>query len=161
MRLSSSSPRFVVAFTLVVAFALGLGGCGKGETRYPVSGRVILGNGPLTAGQVTFVPDEGKGNKLKAAPSGMIGSDGSYSLSTDGKTGAPAGWYKVVIATSIPGMGAPAPSASSDRSKPAPLNPVAGGVQIDPKYTDAMKTDLTKEVVASPSAGAYDITIPK
>jgi len=160
MRVSSLSARFVLAFTCVGAVALGGASCGKEGARYPVSGKVTLGNAPLTVGQVTFVPDEGKGNKSKLSPSGKIGSDGSYSLSTDGKSGAPAGWYKVIIATATPGMGgATAPGEANPSALPG--GAPAGGVQIDSKYGDASKTDVTKEVVASPAAGAYDITIPK
>jgi len=131
-------------------------GCSKGETLYPVSGKVTLKNAPLTAGQVTFVPDESKGNKSKVSPTGKIGSDGNYTVTSDNRAGAPLGWYKVTVATETPGMGG---TMTVDPSgKPAPLG--GQGPKIDPRYKDSSKTPLSVEVVASPAAGAYDLKIP-
>jgi hypothetical protein len=123
-----------------------------------VSGKVTLKNAPLTGGNVTFVPDESKGNKSKFSPGGQIGSDGTFTLTTEGKSGAPLGWYKVTVFASTPGMGGPA-TVDPTPGKVAPLNP-AGAVHVDPKYQDAAKTPVSLEVVASPGAGAYDVKIP-
>jgi len=62
-----------------------------------VTGKVTADGQALTAGTVTFRPDETKGNKNKAIPTGMIDSSGNYKLFTDGKEGAPLGWYKVGV----------------------------------------------------------------
>lgn len=61
-------------------------------TVYPVTGKVRLGDGkPLTTGRVEFIPIKGG-----MPATGVIGSDGSFSLKTgDGQEGAPAGEYKV------------------------------------------------------------------
>jgi len=133
-------------------------GCGKSEPLFPVSGKVMLKDAPLTAGIVTFVPDDSKGNKSKSSPTGTIGSDGSYTLKTDGRAGAPAGHYKVIVNTETPGMGGP---MQVDPNKPALVNPQGGGgVKLDPKYKDSTKTPLAKEVVTSgAAAGHYDLTV--
>jgi len=134
-------------------------GCGSSEKLYPVSGKVYLKNDLLKGGSVSFVPDDAKGNKVKSQPTGMIGPDGSYTLSYEGKPGAPAGWYKVTVSTETPGMGGMGPPpVHTDPSKPAPLAG-SGGVKTDPKYRDPSKTDLKVEVVPSPSAGAYDLKL--
>ena len=85
---------------LVVAVSAGLAGCGKTDSLpvvqvYDVQGKVLLADGkPLSGGQIYFVP---KGD-LPVTPSGVIGSDGAFSLVTGGSgEGAPPGDYKVRI----------------------------------------------------------------
>jgi len=147
-------PALAVAFVGALLF---IGGCGKSEPLYTVSGKVMHGKTPLTGGQITYIPDESKGNKTKHSPSGKIGSDGSYTLTTDGKTGAPAGWYKVIVTTQTPGMGGAV--TPGEPGKVAPLNP-SSGPKIDPKYMDMTQTPVKKEVVASGAASdAYDVTV--
>src|SRR4051794_8076203 len=83
-------------------------GCGDGVgTRYPVEGQVLVDGAPLAgmSGQVTFEPDQTKGNKTPVSPSGEIDKDGRYKLSSKGKPGAPAGWYKVAVSPVPPGTG--------------------------------------------------------
>ena len=85
---------------LVVAAALALAGCGQlGLAASPTR---LRGQGQGPAGRrqaarrrlVSFVP---KGD-LPVTPSGVIGSDGTFSLVTGGSgEGAPAGEYKVRI----------------------------------------------------------------
>jgi len=148
-----------LALTAVLVGSLPvIGGCGggKSETLYPVSGKVMHGKTALTGGQITFFPDTAKGNNSKHSPTGKIGSDGSYTLTTDGKSGAPAGWYKITVSTQTPGMGASTPG---EPGKVAPLNPTQGP-KIDPKYMNEMQTPLTKEVVVSgATADHYDVTV--
>src|SRR5687767_13348261 len=86
---------------LVRAAALALGlflvaGCDGGGLP-PVKGKVTVDGAALTSGSVRFVPDTTKGNKATTEPAGEIGSDGTYTLHTNGKPGAPAGWYKVTV----------------------------------------------------------------
>ena len=85
---------------LIVAVAMGLVGCRQSETLpvlpvYEVKGKVLLADGkPLGGGWITFVP---KGD-LPLTPSGAIGPDGTFSLSTGGSgVGAPPGEYKVRV----------------------------------------------------------------
>jgi hypothetical protein len=146
---------------LFFGFLLAGLGCGKQqETLYPVKGKVSLNNAPLKGGTITFVPDDAKGNKSKSSPTGMISQDGTYSLTTDGRSGAPAGWYKVTVSTDSPGMGMGGGATTPDPNKPQVAALGGGGPRVDPKYKDPARTTITKEVVAS-GAGAdqYDVTV--
>jgi len=62
---------------------------------YEVKGKVLLADGkPLSSGFVFFVP---KGD-LPVTPSGVIASDGTFSLVTGGSgQGAPVGDYKIRV----------------------------------------------------------------
>jgi len=157
--LSLSPTRWLPA-ALVFCGALTLSGCAS-EKLSAVSGKVTLKGSPLTAGQVTFVPDTAKGNKATVSPAGPIGSDGSYHLVTNGKQGAPLGWYKVTISTDTPGMGMGMGGTQVDPNSktPAPLQQ-GSSVKIDPKYKDAASTPVSIEVTATPSPNQYDIKIP-
>src|SRR6516164_7128366 len=84
----------------IVGLAAGCGDhSGVGKT-YPVTGKVLFNNQPLVADNavVLFKPDPGKGNTSPFEPSGTVDDDGNYSLLTNGKEGAPAGWYKIIVA---------------------------------------------------------------
>ena len=122
---------------------LTLAGCG-GLKLVPVSGKVTQAGKPLTGGAVSFVPDASRGNKARLSCMGRIGPDGRYELTTSGVTrsetgkGAPLGWYKVTLLTTLPG---------------------APDITVDPRYTDPARTPLTIEVVAKPSPGAYDLKL--
>jgi hypothetical protein len=76
-----------------------LAGCGLDEnpsigTLYPVKGKVLLHDGkPLTSGEIEFSAIKGS----VAIATGKLGPDGSFSLSTRGKEGAPADDYQVRI----------------------------------------------------------------
>jgi hypothetical protein len=122
-----------------------LTGCG-GLNLVPVSGKVMLGNKPLTGGAVSFNPDPAKGNNARVMCIGRINAQGRYELTTSGVNGsdtgkgAPLGWYKVTLITTLPG------------EQPIPVHS---------KYTDPERTPLSIEVVAEPSQGAYDLTVTK
>ncbi len=84
----------------VVALLAGLGGCHNSDSLpslhvYEVKGKVLLADGkPLSEGWIYFVP---KGD-LPLTPSGVISSDGTFSLVTGGSgDGAPAGDYKLRV----------------------------------------------------------------
>jgi len=104
----------------------------------PVSGKVTTKEGqPLTAGHVTFWPTAGKEAKAENS-TGEIQSNGTYTLTTGGREGAPDGKYKVTISPSMTTSSATAP----------PFNN---------KYTRQDTSDLTKDV---PSA-SYDFVLDK
>jgi hypothetical protein len=124
---------------------LALPGCGGGLGKlYPVSGTVKYGTDVLNSGMVTFHPDESKGNKSKLNPSGPIKEGGKYSVQTNGKDGAPPGWYKVTVSTMTPPTGA------------VKMGEAPPPVKINPKYLDPKTTDLSVEV---PGTGAFDLTV--
>jgi hypothetical protein len=124
---------------------LTLTGCG-GFTLIPVSGKVTLGGKPLKGGGVSFVPDASRENNARVSCVGRIDSQGRYTLSTtgvkgsDSGKGAPLGWYKVILLTTLPG--------SPEISVPA-------------KYLDPKDTPLKVKVVADPEPGAYDLELKK
>ena len=130
------------SLTVLCAVVLGaLPGCNKAVKRVPVTGSVTLDGKPLTAGVVSFAPDNEKGNIHRVACIGRANS-GRYDLSTaamqnfDNGPGAPLGWYKVYLDTSVPG---------------------AEDLKINPRFKDLNKTPISIEVVESPAPGAYDI----
>jgi hypothetical protein len=120
-------------------------GCG-GLKLVPVSGKVTRDGQSLSGAAVSFVPDASKGNNVRVSCMGRIGADGRYELTSNGITrsetgkGAPPGWYKVTLVTTLPG---------------------APEITVNPKYLDADKTPLSIEVVENPEPGRYDIKLEK
>jgi hypothetical protein len=121
-------------------------GCG-GLKLVPVAGTVTAADGkPLQGGAVCFSPDASKGNQARVSCRGRIDSHGHYALSTsavqgaDSGKGAPLGWYKVTLITTLPG---------------------APEIKVDSQYLDPEKTPLSIEVVADPAPNAYDIKLTK
>jgi hypothetical protein len=135
-----------------VVLACVLTGCHpSGPPLLPVSGKVMKGGQPLSGGAVSFVPDASKGNSYHEAPVGMIQSDGTYQLTTNGKPGAPPGWYKVTISTMTP----PGPGDT------APMQMSGNAPRLNTKYSSPTLTDLTAEVTDNPGRGAYDFNLAK
>jgi hypothetical protein len=120
-------------------------GCGPSVKLVPVSGKVSVDGQPLTAGQVSLVPQtESKDQKTAGLSAGTIDSSGNYKIMTNGKDGAPLGKYKVVVAPSM-------------------MPSEAGKIRMDfnSRYSDPKNTDLQYEVVANPSATQYDLSLKK
>jgi hypothetical protein len=130
----------VAAFALAVA----VGGCGG---RHPVTGRVLLDGKPLEGkeGAVVLRPDAGKGNDSRVSPTGVLQRDGTFSVQTGGRPGAPRGWYKVVVTATDP------TSNPNDDVRPA----------VPARYRTAAQTPLSLEVVADPAPGSYDLQLSR
>jgi len=111
----------------------------------PVEGKATVGGQPLTVGDVTFFPAEAGGVPLNIV--GKIGADGTYKMTTNGKTGAPKGKYKVTVYTMIASSSPVAPDIS--KAPPPPKR------KVNAKYESPDATDLTIEV---PSA-SYDLNL--
>lgn len=133
--------RLSAACLAVVGCLVFVSGCGGGDNLLPVSGKVVCDGTPLTEGSVRFVPDGTKGNTSKLEPAGTIGGGGSYSLLTDGKSGAPAGWYKVSVASGV----------IPDSSKPN-----VSGAKFAAKYSNPETSGLSVEVKPG---GSYDLKV--
>ncbi len=104
----------------------------------------MVGDSPVTAGQVSLVPVTVDKGKPIPPSSGTIDASGNYEIFTGGKAGAPLGKYKVAVTPSmVPVEGAKAPPK-------APFNP---------KYQIADKSKLEIQVVDSPAPGAYDLKL--
>lgn len=124
--------------------ALGCSGGAKKAPYGPVSGTVTVGGQPVTAGQVTFIPinpEKGAGGLSGAT----IGSDGKYTIYTEGKAGAPLGKYKVTVSPSMVPTG---------DGKP-PTTP------FSTKYTRVDTTPLERDVTDNAPAGTYDLKLEK
>jgi hypothetical protein len=134
----------------LLLLVLGIG-CGDGAIRYPVTGKITFNNEPFTAEttRVLFKPDKAKGNDSVLEPVGKIDETGSYVLTTNGKAGAPAGWYRVVVS---------AHDDTVDPGRPPTRLPVPKSV-LPARYGLASSTDLVIEVVANPEPGHYDLKL--
>ena len=121
-------------------------------TLYPVHGAVVMDNEPIriSTGYVILMPDTKKGNNTEFKPSGTIGADGNYVVYTMTRSGAPPGWYKVIVTGSGPSV-----RPTSGESKTRPVS-----TQIVPEqFGQETTTSLSIEVVARPNAHAYDLNV--
>lgn len=138
--------------------AIAVSGCGDssgvGRT-FPVSGKATFENAPLTNKTtiVVFRPDGSRGNTSPFEPTGTVDENGNYALTTKGKSGAPPGWYKVVVT-------AREEAAPVHPQAPKQHRPVAKSL-LPAKYGQAETSGLSIEVVEKPSAGAYDLKLGK
>lgn len=83
----------VSALIAVCVTAIGCGGGSDLPPTYSVKGKVTLSGSPLSDYIVSFVSAKGD-----SGASAVLGSDGSYSLSTDdGRPGCTVGKYKIVL----------------------------------------------------------------
>jgi hypothetical protein len=124
-----------------------LAGCSSGPEVAPVSGKVTVGGNPLTKGKVTFKPNGARGNKSTSEPIASIDERGGYTLSTNGKPGAPLGWYKVIVPAGVP---------SNPKDPYSPQRWL-----VNRRYLSAQTTPLEVEVVADPPPGQYDLTLQR
>lgn len=122
-----------------------LAGCGKKDTRpalgklVPVQGKITMPDGkPLSHGLVSFMPVDRQPGVPTPTPEGKIEEDGSYTLSTYDKPGAPLGKYRVVL---HPG---------SDRQL---------RFAIPQQYFSERQSPLEVEVVEDKPAGGYDFKL--
>jgi hypothetical protein len=129
---------------LSIGLSFGLAGCGGPPAGTPVEGKATADGKPLSRGSVAFHPDEKKGNTSKQVAAGEITEGGAYKLFTDGKPGAPPGWYKVtVVSTSEP-----------DSAKPEAIKSF-----VAPKFNDPDMTPLRVEVKAGAGPADYDLKV--
>jgi hypothetical protein len=134
---------------VAVLLALGAAGCGDDVgPRHPVEGQVLLNGKPAKGltGSVLFVPDLARGNLSPIRAGGQIDAVGRYRLSTKGRSGAPAGWYKVVVNA--------VPAGTGDRE-------VVKRPVINLRYMAEKATPLSIEVVANPAPGSYDLKVTR
>jgi hypothetical protein len=101
----------------------------------PVQGKVLVDGTPLSEGEVRFEPLE-KGGDFAAK--GTIQEDGTYTLTTAGKPGVPAGKYRAIIT----------PGYSTPRAK----------LLVLPMY-QGPRSPLEVEVAENKAAGDYDLNL--
>ena len=143
---SQSSPGSCILLVVVLGGLLGLGGCGGGPPLTEVKGHVKLTGQTMTSGVVNFHPDKNQGNTYGGECVGDINAQGEYTLhTTDGKQGAPPGWYKVTVSQDAPVT----PDNTHPNTKPS----------INTTYSNVGTTPLKKQVVDKAPPGAYDLEV--
>jgi hypothetical protein len=156
------SSRWLLLFLpllLGLAAVTGCGGIGS-EKLVTVTGKVTLDGGvPMTAGTITFQPDDSKGNKSRVSPEGFVDGSGNYKLMTGQREGAPLGWYKVGVSP-IGGNTPPPPLETGKNADPNKNLSPSGGA-VPKKYQIPATSGLSVEVVEKPNAGAYDLKVTK
>lgn len=88
----------VRAFRLIAVLPLAVmaASCGSGPKLYPVKGKVLYQDQPAEGATVVFHPKNRPADAPK--PSGTVGADGSFTLSTyPHGEGAPPGEYLVLV----------------------------------------------------------------
>jgi hypothetical protein len=111
---------------------------------FPVQGKVTLTDGtPVAYGHVILHPDKGKGNTSQEVCQGTI-QNGSYTISTGARAGAPPGAYTVSIEA----------AKEVDAN-----NPYFTEWLADEKYIDPTRSNLSLEVVQKPEPAKYDFKL--
>lgn len=146
-----SRPLLFAVTALLAVVLIGCGNNGVG-TLHPVSGRLLRNNEPIkvNSGYITLIPDTEKGNSTEFEPSGTIDADGSFVVFTKEYSGAPPGWYKVVLSAS---GNPPKPAAEQSTTRPVAKSLVPS------KYRQEATTPLSIEVVENPPKSAYDLNV--
>ena len=152
----SESVRPVLLSACPLLCALLVAGCGdsRGVGRlYPVTGKIAHNGGPLTVPttMVLFKPDASRGNASQFEPAGTVDEEGNYTVLTEGKEGAPLGWYKIIVTATSTEL--EMLHGKRDHPRPKSLLPA--------KYGQAKTTDLAVEVVANPTPGVYDLKLTR
>ncbi len=119
----------------------------SGSELTPVEGHVTVPGKPsslahLKYSRVWLYPDSARGNLYPRVSIGKIREDGKFKVFTDGKEGAPPGWYRVAVLAVEQG-------AAREQIK-----------VLDPKYADAATSGLSFHVTANAAPGEYDLVLP-
>jgi hypothetical protein len=122
-----------------------------GHDLYPVEGTVVVARSPnaltrCTHGRVWLHPDGSRGNQCSLTPMADLRNDGTYRVYTDGRPGAPPGWYRVTVLAV--GLG---DKTSKRNAKQMILIPA--------KYTELESSDLVFEVTPDVQPGRYDLVL--
>jgi hypothetical protein len=124
----------VLRVALAAAVLVPLASCGSSVKLYPVRGKVFYDGQPAEGATVVFHRKGGPADSPK--PSGTVGADGSFALSTHPHgDGAPAGDYEVIITWYPP----------NSRGAENPKN------KLPARYTDPAQSGLKATVRDGPT----------
>jgi hypothetical protein len=129
---------------LCLGFITILIGCSKpkGPALYPVTGKVLINGALATGGTVSFRHEDGLHQ-----PAGIIKEDGSYSLKSGHREGAPVGQYRVVVFVTEP------PNKAEGGHAGLPGN------IANKKFLNSSTTPLKAEVKAESSPQQFDFEV--
>ena len=138
--------------SLSVTLAIGSAGCGSLDRfslppSYPVKGKVLLPDGkPLTSGRIMFVSTE-----RALTFGGTIGPDGTFTVKSGTREGAPQGNYKVRIEIDETSL----PQAKGRKGQRSAQLPFAN------KYTDEDASQLTATVKPDENSNNFEFKLTK
>ena len=113
-------PKSLWQTLLTAAPLLVLAGCGDGPALHSAGGTITRNGEPLADAVVIFAPSDG----ATVGAEGVTGPDGKYTLSTGGRSGAPAGKFQVSVTKASPT--AVVPEAFKDDPSMADMAPQVG-----------------------------------
>jgi hypothetical protein len=136
---------------LVVASAIGAGGCGSPAGLVPVSGKVLYRGEPAAGAVVYFHRQAEPGSANDPIPYGIVEDDGRYSLSTDGLgNGARPGTYTVLVEWRDGKGDGVTPVKTNSKVKLVKRSRVRSGPdRLKGRYLDIAKPLLHTEITAS------------
>jgi hypothetical protein len=148
---------FRSAICLASALLL-LAGCGDSLNLKPVTGTVTYNGKPVDGASVAFISMD------KPVAIGTTDASGKFTLSTNGKEGAPLGSHKVTVAKSTAVAGAGEGAKAEDMMKMMQnRNKSAGGVlsqaELPLKYATPQGTELSAEVTADASKNNFEFAL--
>jgi hypothetical protein len=109
----------------------------------------MVNNKPAVGALVMLFPEGGKEAKYNA-PSGTVGEDGTFTLSTAGSPGAPAGKYVVTIIWMEQSSG----PGGEEKSKGAAKG---GGDRLKGAYAKADKSKLRAEINGETTLESFNL----
>jgi hypothetical protein len=131
--------RLPLRIWLIAFLFLVLPTTGCGPSYYPVKGKVMVGDKPAVGALVMFFP-EGEKNPKYTPPTGTVGDDGTFTMMTGPKTGAPAGKYVVTVVWPDPDK---KPTASQAMQGLAPDAPDLLKGQYASSETSKLRAEVT------------------
>jgi hypothetical protein len=133
------------AVGLVVSIAFASTSCSSGDSLHPVRGKVMVKGQPAVGASLVF---HREGATIKDIPStGTVGADGTFSLSTGDKTGAPVGKYIVTVVW-------PEPKKLTEKEIMMGGNPNDGPDRLKGVYDSPQKSSIRAEI----KSGDNDLT---
>ena len=145
---------------LAVTIGLASAGCGAGSNLKPVTGTVTYKGAPVDGVTVVFAPAKG------ATGYGLTDASGKYTITTDGKPGAPLGTNKVMLSKTASTESSTPNATPSDMIKGAQEmgskgkrgGTLASKSVIPSKYS-MPDNGLTAEVGPDPAKNVFDFTL--
>jgi len=151
---------------LVTSLALvTIAGCGgDGPSIAKVTGKVTLKGAPIKGATVQFYPEKGP------MAIGITDDQGSFTLTTNGRPGAPIGLNKVAISKAAPAPAAgamPTNPTPEDMAKMAAAAAQGGGLkrseppksEVPDQYSNPSTSNLTADVSTNAAQNTFEFNL--